>query len=180
MFTFKHDTNPKTSTTFLKFNSFSFSPTQNNIISSANYKWETKILSPPTLKPLIRSCLSALLTNRLNPSATKVKRKGDNGSPCLNPLDDSLIFLQHIHVKETDALSRMHKLRLLQLNNVRLVGSYEKFPKELRWLCWHGCPLNVIPSDFSLQNLVVLEIHNSNLQKVWEGTKVWLVLLFLS
>ncbi|CAL5378346.1 unnamed protein product [Camellia sinensis] len=64
---------------------------------------------------------------------------------------------------KTDAFSQMHKLRLLQLNNIRLSGRYQKFPKKLRWLCWHGFPLKSIPNDFTLDSLVALEMQNSSL-----------------
>ncbi|THG21559.1 hypothetical protein TEA_018148 [Camellia sinensis var. sinensis] len=72
---------------------------------------------------------------------------------------------------EVDAFARMHKLKLLQLKNLQVNGSFENFPKGLRWLCWHGFSFNSICDDFPLDNLVVLEMPYSNLQKVWEGTK---------
>nr|GMD43932.1 TMV resistance protein N-like [Ipomoea batatas] len=71
----------------------------------------------------------------------------------------------------TRALSRMHDLRLLELYNVRLSGVYDGFPKKLRWLCWHGFQLNSMPNSIPLDNLVVLEMQNSSMQQIWEGTK---------
>ncbi|GMP63342.1 hypothetical protein CsSME_00025070 [Camellia sinensis var. sinensis] len=72
---------------------------------------------------------------------------------------------------EVDAFARMHKLKLLQLKNLQVNGSFENFPKGLRWLCWHGFSFNSICDDFPLDKLVVLDMQYSNLQKVWEGTK---------
>ncbi|KAL7235606.1 hypothetical protein ACSBR1_018992 [Camellia fascicularis] len=72
---------------------------------------------------------------------------------------------------KTDAFSQMHNLRLLQLNNVSLSGGYQKFPKKLRWLCWHGFPLKSIPNDFTLDSLVVLEMQNSSLEQLWKRTR---------
>ncbi|XP_028098136.1 TMV resistance protein N-like isoform X1 [Camellia sinensis] len=72
---------------------------------------------------------------------------------------------------EVDAFERMHKLKLLQLNYLQVNGSFENFPKGLRWLCWHGFSFNSICYDFPLDNLVVLDMQYSNLKKVWEGTK---------
>ncbi|KAL7257917.1 hypothetical protein ACSBR1_004107 [Camellia fascicularis] len=72
---------------------------------------------------------------------------------------------------EVDAFARMHKLKLLQIQNLQVNGSFENFPKGLRWLCWHGFSFNSICDDFPLDNLVVLDMQYSNLQKVWEGTK---------
>ncbi|CAL5380262.1 unnamed protein product [Camellia sinensis] len=73
---------------------------------------------------------------------------------------------------KTDAFSQMHKIRLLQLNNVRLSGRYQKFSKKLRWLCWHGFPLKSIPNDFTLDSLVALEMQNSSLEQLWKRTKL--------
>ncbi|CAL9006697.1 unnamed protein product [Prunus brigantina] len=74
-------------------------------------------------------------------------------------------------VLETNAFTRMVKLRLLQLSYVQLNGGYEEFPKGLRWLYWLEFPLDSIPSDFRLESLVVLEMHYSSLRKIWKGTK---------
>ncbi|CAL5378160.1 unnamed protein product [Camellia sinensis] len=73
---------------------------------------------------------------------------------------------------KTDAFSQMHKLRILQLYDVHLSGGYDEFPKKLRWLCWHGLPLTVIPDDFPLENMVVLEFSNSSLKQFWKGSKL--------
>ncbi|XP_024983456.1 disease resistance protein RML1A-like isoform X2 [Cynara cardunculus var. scolymus] len=62
----------------------------------------------------------------------------------------------------TDALSKMDNLMLLQLNYVRLGGSYENFPKKLRWLCMHGFPLEYIPPKLQLENLVALDMSYSS------------------
>ncbi|KAA8527896.1 hypothetical protein F0562_035235 [Nyssa sinensis] len=71
----------------------------------------------------------------------------------------------------TKAFSRMHKLRLLQIKCVHLTGSYEYLSKELRWLYWHYCPLRYLPSNFHLENLVVLDMQHSNMEKVWQDIK---------
>lgn len=76
----------------------------------------------------------------------------------------------------TDTFSMMHKLRLLQLNYVQLGGSYKRFPRKLRLLCWHGFHLKSIPSDFPLESLVSLDFRHSNLEQLWKGTKVWLLI----
>ncbi|KAL7238878.1 hypothetical protein ACSBR2_004888 [Camellia fascicularis] len=73
---------------------------------------------------------------------------------------------------KTDACSQMHTSRLLQLNNVRLSGGYQKFPKKLRWFCWHGFPLKSIPNDFTLDSLFALEMQNSSLEQLWKRTKL--------
>ncbi|GMP63298.1 hypothetical protein CsSME_00025037 [Camellia sinensis var. sinensis] len=73
---------------------------------------------------------------------------------------------------EVDAFARMHKLKLLQLKYIQISGSFENFPKGLRWLCWHGFPLKSIPHDFPLENLTILDMSYSRLQIAWKGAKL--------
>ncbi|KAL7617423.1 hypothetical protein Lser_V15G03796 [Lactuca serriola] len=65
---------------------------------------------------------------------------------------------------KTDALSKMDRLMLLQLNYVQITGSFTNFPEELRWLCMHGFPLKSIPSDLPMENLVSLDMSYSNIE----------------
>ncbi|XP_021823781.1 TMV resistance protein N-like [Prunus avium] len=74
---------------------------------------------------------------------------------------------------ETDAFASMHRLRLIQLSHVRLIGRYKEFPTKLRWLCWNEFPFDYLPNDLTLESLVVLEMCYSNLRQVWKGKKVW-------
>lgn len=73
---------------------------------------------------------------------------------------------------DANAFARMRKLKLLQLNHVRISGPYGNLPKGLRWLYWRGFPLKSIPGDFPMEDLVALDMHYSNLKNVWDGTKV--------
>ncbi|XP_043691780.1 disease resistance protein RPV1-like [Telopea speciosissima] len=72
----------------------------------------------------------------------------------------------------TKAFTKMHKLRLLQINYVQLMGSYELLPKELRWLCWHGFPLTSIPSSFNFNKLIDLDMQHSCIKIVWKEFKL--------
>ncbi|XP_028949605.2 disease resistance protein RPV1-like isoform X3 [Malus domestica] len=72
---------------------------------------------------------------------------------------------------ETKAFTKMLNLELLLLDNVKLSGSYEDFPKKLIWLSWRGFSLKSIPANFCMENLVVLDLRKSSLQHVWNGTK---------
>jgi len=78
-------------------------------------------------------------------------------------------------VLEVDAFARMSNLQLLEISNVRPCGNYEKFPKGLRWLCWSGFPLQMMPDDFPLDRLIALEMPYSCLKKIWNGAKVCLL-----
>ncbi|KAB2627527.1 TMV resistance protein N-like [Pyrus ussuriensis x Pyrus communis] len=74
----------------------------------------------------------------------------------------------------TEAFRNMQSLRLLKLNYVTLTGSYNNLSNELRWLCWHGFPLKVIPKDFDHPNMVAIDLSYSKLIRVWEDSDVWL------
>ncbi|XVE84678.1 hypothetical protein DITRI_Ditri17bG0032600 [Diplodiscus trichospermus] len=76
-------------------------------------------------------------------------------------------------IVSTEAFANMVNLRLLKINSVHFsTGCYEKFSKELRWLCWHRCPLKVLPPNLDLDNLAVLDMRFSNVKKVWKETKI--------
>ncbi|XP_028952971.2 disease resistance protein RPV1-like isoform X1 [Malus domestica] len=73
---------------------------------------------------------------------------------------------------KSEAFRRMQNLEILILNNVNIRGSYEEFSKNLVCLSWRGFHLKSIPENFCLENLVVLDMRNSSLQHVWNGTRV--------
>ncbi|KAJ9558761.1 hypothetical protein OSB04_013375 [Centaurea solstitialis] len=78
-------------------------------------------------------------------------------------LDMRMLEKDKLYELETDALSKMDNLKLLQLNHVQLKGSYKNFPEELRWLCMHGFPLDHIPPGLQMENLVCLDMSYSKL-----------------
>ncbi|RXH90733.1 hypothetical protein DVH24_035497 [Malus domestica] len=86
------------------------------------------------------------------------------------PSTDSSPLLNEVGFR-TEAFTEMHKLELLLLNNVKLSGSYEDFPKHLIWLSWRGFSLKSIPTIFCLENLVALDLRKSSLQHIWKGTR---------
>ncbi|TYJ41362.1 hypothetical protein E1A91_A03G016100v1 [Gossypium mustelinum] len=72
---------------------------------------------------------------------------------------------------ETQAFAKMKRLKLLQLDYVRLKGDFKNFPKRLRWLRWHGFCMQSFPVDFDINELVVLDMRNSKLKQVWKDTE---------
>ncbi|KAJ6857975.1 TMV resistance protein N [Populus alba x Populus x berolinensis] len=72
----------------------------------------------------------------------------------------------------TKSFTKMRRLKLLQIKGANLVGSYSLLPKELIWLWWFGCPLKSLPSDFHLNDLVILDMRYSHVRKLWKGTKI--------
>nr|KAJ0225121.1 hypothetical protein LSAT_V11C100040150 [Lactuca sativa] len=82
-------------------------------------------------------------------------------------LDMGMLEKEKLHGSlklKTDALSKMDRLMLLQLNYVQITGSCNKFTEELRWLCMHGFPLKSIPSNLPMENLVGLDTSYSNIE----------------
>ncbi|KAL7584770.1 hypothetical protein Lser_V15G44112 [Lactuca serriola] len=105
----------------------------------------------------------------LNKDSYDVLRKG-KGSNTIEGLALDKRMLQEeqrafkaSHLK-TDALQKMDKLKLLQLNSVQLTGSYKNISEDLRWLCWLGFHLRTIPSDLFMGNLVAIDMSSSNLE----------------
>uniref|UniRef100_A0A2K1RA92 Uncharacterized protein n=1 Tax=Populus trichocarpa TaxID=3694 RepID=A0A2K1RA92_POPTR len=72
----------------------------------------------------------------------------------------------------TGSFAKMKGLNLLQINGAHLTGSFKLLSKELMWICWHEFPLKYFPSDFTLDNLAVLDMQYSNLKELWKGKKI--------
>ncbi|GMP91175.1 hypothetical protein CsSME_00041981 [Camellia sinensis var. sinensis] len=74
----------------------------------------------------------------------------------------------------------MNRLWVLHLNNVHLSAGHKYIFRRLLWLSWNGCPLECLPSNLSMEELVVLDLRYSRLLKqVWKGTKILNKLKFL-
>ncbi|WCJ30630.1 Disease resistance protein (TIR-NBS-LRR class) family [Euphorbia peplus] len=69
----------------------------------------------------------------------------------------------------TKTFKKMKMLRLLQLNYVHLTGSCEHISSKLSWLCWRQFPFEFLPSNLSLENLIVLDIRYSSLKNCMES-----------
>lgn len=76
------------------------------------------------------------------------------------------------NIFSTKSFKKMKKLRLLQLAGVHLDGDFEYLSRNLKWLCWNGFPLTCIPTEFYQENLVSIELENSNVKHVWKETQV--------
>ncbi|XP_059310756.1 disease resistance protein RPP2B-like [Lycium ferocissimum] len=112
---------------------------------------------------------------KLASEANSVKRQTHSSFfpwPPQNSVGSTQIVLQPKRQEfDMDAFSRMHGLRLLQLDRTLLRGSYKEFPRKLRWLCWRNFPYKQIPDDLSLESLVVLQMRYSQLKHIWSGTR---------
>ncbi|KAM4094889.1 hypothetical protein ACB094_06G228800 [Castanea mollissima] len=72
----------------------------------------------------------------------------------------------------TKTFIKMQGLRLLQLDYAQFTGDYEYLSKELRWLRWHGFPLEFIPNNFYPRKIVAIDLRYSNLREVWKDPKL--------
>ncbi|KAJ6978676.1 disease resistance protein RPV1-like [Populus alba x Populus x berolinensis] len=72
-------------------------------------------------------------------------------------------------ILSTDAFRKMTDVKFLQLNYTNFDGSFEHFPKNLIWLCWHGLSWSSIPNHICLEKLVVLDLSRSRLVYAWKG-----------
>ena len=75
-------------------------------------------------------------------------------------------------ILNTDAFRKMPDVKFLQLNYTNFHGSFEHFPENLIWLCWHGLSLKSIPNHVCLEKLVVLDLSRSCLVDAWKGKPV--------
>ncbi|MCI23252.1 NBS-containing resistance-like protein, partial [Trifolium medium] len=76
--------------------------------------------------------------------------------------------------------SKMRRLKFLDIytngsqneGSLSLPQGLESLPNELRYLRWEYYPLDSLPSKFSAENLVTLNLPYSQLKKLWHGVKV--------
>ncbi|KAL8158229.1 hypothetical protein AgCh_002791 [Apium graveolens] len=95
------------------------------------------------------------------------KNKGKKSIECIIPYGGLPMNVSF----ETSAFVKMHKLRLLSINKMHLIGSFKGIFEELRWLSWQGCSLDCLPTDFYPKNLVFLDLQQSNFKILWNGPK---------
>ncbi|MED6176056.1 hypothetical protein PIB30_084252 [Stylosanthes scabra] len=72
----------------------------------------------------------------------------------------------------TKAFKEMNKLRLLQLEKVKLDGDFKYISRDLRWMSWHGFPLSHIPKNCYQKGLVAIELEYGNLKIAWKQAQV--------
>uniref|UniRef100_A0A7N1A4D7 TIR domain-containing protein n=1 Tax=Kalanchoe fedtschenkoi TaxID=63787 RepID=A0A7N1A4D7_KALFE len=87
------------------------------------------------------------------------------------PTNPSRQVPQQFRSIKTYAFTKMNYLDLLLLENVKLEGGFEDFPKGIKWLLWIGCPLKEIPLNFYFDELVVLDMQKSCLFHAWSSSK---------
>lgn len=83
--------------------------------------------------------------------------------------------------------SNMYRLRLLKFYcsntsgyqcKLSLPQGLDTLPDELRLLHWEHYPLDNLPQKFIPENLVEINMPYSNMEKLWEGKKVSIDMLW--
>jgi len=71
------------------------------------------------------------------------------------------------------------KMTDLQFLNVRYIEGFncfpqglQSFPPGIKYLHWRYYPLKSLPENYSAQNLVILDLYNSRVEKLWCGVQV--------
>lgn len=98
------------------------------------------------------------------------------------------IFLDLSKIRDINlnpqAFANMPNLRFLKFYMPKLFGISDMVCKlhlpqglqylsdELRYLHWHGYPLKMLPSNFTPENLIELNLLYSRIEQLWKGKKV--------
>ncbi|KAH9319538.1 hypothetical protein KI387_021307, partial [Taxus chinensis] len=80
---------------------------------------------------------------------------------------------QNIVVLEAEDLRSMRNAHLIWLDRANIEGAPQPLALNLRWLKWHSCPWSCLPSEWSMEHLVVLDLsgtrqHPSHLNQLWD------------
>ena len=81
-------------------------------------------------------------------------------------------YNQREECADAEAFSKMKKMRLLKIGNVQLPQGLSYLSNELRFIEWHGYPLESMPTNFQPRKLVELRMHCSGIEKLWEEIMV--------
>ncbi|KAM0031051.1 putative P-loop containing nucleoside triphosphate hydrolase, leucine-rich repeat domain superfamily [Helianthus debilis subsp. tardiflorus] len=96
----------------------------------------------------------------------RVLKKG-NGSDKIEGLALDMLKVGHGMSSQaafkTSSIEVMDNLKLLKLKYVKFTGSYKKFP-GLRFLWWHGCPLETMPSGLLMTSLVAIDMRYGHME----------------
>ncbi|KAH9319526.1 hypothetical protein KI387_021295 [Taxus chinensis] len=79
---------------------------------------------------------------------------------------------QSIVVLEAEDLRSMRNVHLIWLDRTNIGGDPQPLSLNLRWLRWNSCPWSCLPSEWSMEHLVVLDLSTrqtlSHLNQLWD------------
>ncbi|KAL5843536.1 hypothetical protein ACOSQ4_009494 [Xanthoceras sorbifolium] len=98
--------------------------------------------------------------------------KSNSGTQEVRGISLDISKMKNIHMNP-QVFEKMLNLRFLIFYNatkyISKVCSPSYLPDELRYLCWDRYPSKTLPSSFSAENLVELDLSDSSLEQLWEG-----------
>ncbi|KAJ9675809.1 hypothetical protein PVL29_024652 [Vitis rotundifolia] len=124
-------------------------------------------------------CLITIFDNKISMHHLLQQMGRDIGTEAIEGILFDLSILKQIHIT-TKSFEMMKKLRLLKIywhesasmredNKVELSKDFEFPSYELKYLYWHGYPLESLPSSFYAEDLVELDMSSSILKQLWES-----------
>ncbi|KAM5551800.1 hypothetical protein ABKV19_026581 [Rosa sericea] len=96
--------------------------------------------------------------------------KRNKGTDSIQGMVMELTELQVAHWKP-EAFSNLSQLILLHIRNVDLPEGLTCLSNSLRLLEWTGYPLRSLPKKFEADELIELNLCQSNIKQLWKGTK---------
>ncbi|CAL2276098.1 unnamed protein product [Prunus armeniaca] len=96
----------------------------------------------------------------------------NSGTGAIEAIGLRLPKLEEVHWDCTEAFSKMHRLRLLEFDNVIVSSGPKDLPNSLRIIRWSWYPSKSLPSSFEPRFLVKLNMKHSKLSHLWDGAKV--------
>ena len=91
---------------------------------------------------------------------------------------DSILLEKQAATWNPDAFLKMYNLRFLEVNYIYHVPTH--LPGDLRILDWRGYLSKSLPSSFQSDKLVRLCLQFSNIEQLWIGRKVIVLLIILT
>ncbi|XP_022030477.1 disease resistance protein RUN1-like [Helianthus annuus] len=96
----------------------------------------------------------------------RILKKG-NGTDKIEGLALNMLEVKQVTSSQaalkTSSIAMMDNLKLLKLKYVRFTGSYNNFP-ALRFLWWHGCHLETMPSGLLMSSLMALDMRFGHME----------------
>ncbi|XP_039689767.1 putative disease resistance protein At4g11170 [Medicago truncatula] len=107
-----------------------------------------------------------------NPDEIYDVLKNDKGTDSIRSI--SLRTMRKLELSPR-VFDKMTKLRFLYFGDIDsfncLPQRFQSFPTNLRYLHWMYCPLKSFPENFSAENLVILNLYDSKMEKLWRGVQ---------
>ncbi|MED6106652.1 hypothetical protein PIB30_006277 [Stylosanthes scabra] len=110
-----------------------------------------------------------------NPDYIYQLLKNNQGSEAIRSLNFSYSKATTVRDMQLSphVFSKMSKLRFLDFYGeqglLKFPEGLHQLPSRLRYLRWTYYPLNSLPKEFSAENLVILELPYSKVEKLWYG-----------